>query len=267
MFYVNDKAFSYLLFPKRYDSSDNNAEFKNTIDMLHFYLNRGVPTSDIASPVYCSQEMVNQYGLDNLVMNLQRKYKYDFDIIVVKVPQEYLRMEPDIRPYSRENDKFDNSPKMLPIECIYEFNGENQPMIASDYIESVYLRYPDCRRVLNDNWKVVSPEVMGMVNSKFQNNMLLAYGNHAERSMIMKKRKFMHETGVDTKEMSEYLSLDEGEREQFGCSQSVIDFIKNKYANDEKVYGCAMSRSRIENILRVEERRLAKKERVAFVGE
>lgn len=268
MFYINDKAFSYLLYPKKYDTEDNKVEFKNNVEMLYYYLNRGVPTKDMATPVYCTQEMVNQYGLDNLVMNLQRKFKYDFDIIVVKVPQEYLRMEPMIRPYSVVNEKFDEAPKMMPIECVYEFNGEKQPMISSDYIESIYLRYPDCRRIINDNWKLVSPDAMGMVNSEFQNDMLLAYGNYGQYSAQLDKYKFMNETDVDTRELKEYIESDEEEKEKFASdSESVIDFIEKKYFDADKVYTCKMSQLRIENLLRVEEVRQAKKERVAFIGE
>ena len=121
---VEDKGYSYLLFPKKYNTEDNNAEFKNVVDMLYYYLNRGVPTEDMAEPIICTQSMVDEYGLDNLVMNMQRKFKYDFDIIVVKVPQEYLRMEQthimaDQLPYEPFDD-FD--PKILPIKCRYQFN-------------------------------------------------------------------------------------------------------------------------------------------------
>lgn len=267
MYYINDKAFSYLLYPKKYNTEDNKAEFKNDVEMLYYYLNRGVPTRDIITPVYCSQSMVDQYGLDNLVMNLQRKFKYDFDIVVVKVPQEYLRMEPMIRPISAVNEKFDSSPKMLPIECYYEFNGVKQPMISGDYIESIYLRYPDCRRIINDNWKIISPDSMGMVNSKFQNNMLLAYGNYLQRSGQIDKTKFMKETYVDTKEMKEFMESDEEEREKFDPnSESVIDFIEKKYGDSKRMYTCEMSKHRIEHLLRADEVSKAKKERVVYIG-
>ena len=266
---VEDKGYSYLLFPKKYNTEDNNAEFKNVVDMLYYYLNRGVPTEDMAEPIICTQSMVDEYGLENLVMNMQRKFKYDFDIIVVKVPQEYLRMEQthimaDQLPYEPFDD-FDS--KILPIKCRYQFNKKTQYMISADYIESVYLRYPDCRRVINDNWKVVSPDTMGMILTPEQYDQLAIMRRSKSYSQFGDRENLMDDMDLTTRQMCDLCKNDKSKQDKYGHSPEVIDFIQKKYGQDNKIYNCYMTKSRIENILMVERQRQDKRERFSFVGE
>jgi len=269
MYYINDKGFSYLLYPKKYATEDNKAQFgESIVDMLYYYLNRGVPCDDMATPIYCTQEMVNQYGLDNLVMNMQRFYKYDYDIVVIKVPQEYMRMEPMFgNCFYDKSSKNKFNPKMLPLLCKYEFNGTKQDMLSADYIESVYLRYPDCRRIINDNWKLVSPDSRGMNLTKFQRNMLIANSNYDNIRTFDGRRQVMSDMDLTTRQMCDMCKNDESKDQLYGHDESVIEFIRDKYMAFEKDFPCRMTKSRIENLLWVETQRKNRLDRRHFLGE
>lgn len=279
MYTINQKGFSYLLYPKKHTSRDVEGVFKNQVEMLYYYLNRGVPISDdMPDPIYCTQEMVNQYGLDNLVMNMQRKYKYDYDIIVVKVPQEYLNMNSLLGDpvFSKENAKV-NAPKIVPMSCRYEFLGEKRDMIACDYIESVYLRYPDCRRVLNDNWRIVSDDHFGMKNLPIQNKMLEMYRKNPYNGIMRsdnhdldsdeKKSKFMEDNDLNSRQLCDMCRKDLKLKVDLGYRSATLTYIRDKYKTDEKIYKCQMTKSRIANILAVETERQSKIDRCRFVGE
>lgn len=268
MYYINDKGFSYLLFPKKYDADECKGVFKDNVDMLYYYLNRGVPIGDMPMPIYCTQEMVNQYGLDNLVMNMQRKYKYDYDIIVVKVPQDYLRMEPTFGNCGMSDlHKYDHRAYMLPIACRYDFNGQKRDMISADYIDSIYLRYPDCRRVINDNWKLISPDYAGMKNIPFQDEMLAIHGDVNESFISKSRTETLENNNLSTAQICtiHQKAIDDGT--VFGCPKALLDYIEYKYRYTERIYKCRMTKSRIENILAVEAQRQDKKDRSKFVGE
>ena len=269
MYIVNECAFSYLLYPKKVDSPEGNKTFDNDVDRLYYYLNRGVPVDEgMPKPIYCTHEMVKQYGIDNLVMNMQRKYKYDYDIVVVKVPQELMRMEPVFGNSSIKDatgPRFRN--KMLPILCRYEFNGEQTNMISSDYIESIYLRYPDCRRVINENWKIVSDESLGMNFSETQIDMIKLYGDDLLLMKNSLKLDIMHKENLNTSQMCKNYKNNEYIKSLVGYSQDIVDFLKKKYRKSIRIYHQGMSKSRIANVLMVEEKRKDKIERCAFIGE
>ena len=72
MLFINNTSFSYLLFPKNTHDKDCEGVFENDVDRLYYYLNRGVPMGDMPKPIYCTQEMVDQYGIENLVLSMQR---------------------------------------------------------------------------------------------------------------------------------------------------------------------------------------------------
>lgn len=268
MYYINDKGFSYLLFPKKYDDEDCKGVFEDNVDMLYYYLNRGVPIGDMPMPIYCTQEMVDQYGLDNLVMNMQRKYKYDYDIIVVKVPQDYLRMEPIFGNCGMSDlHKNDHRASMLPIACRYDFNGQKRDMISCDYIDSVYLRYPDCRRVINDNWKLISPDYAGMKNIAIQDEMLAIHGDSSEAFASKTRTEALENNNLSTAEMCKIQQKSIIEGKVYGCPKPMLDYLEDKYKHTERIYKCRMSKSRIANILAVETERQEKKDRCRYVGE
>ena len=262
----NNVAFSYLLFPKKTYAEESKGFFGDDVDRLFYYMNRGVPVGDMPEPIYCTQEMVNQYGLDNLVANMQRKYKYDYDIIVVKVPQEDMRMAPMFGNSSiREATSGPFKSKMLPMLCRYDINGKKTDIISCNYIESVYLRYPDCRRIFNDNWNPVSPETMGMHLSEGQKKMLRIYGDDQLILANERRLEVMNENNLNTAQMCREAQNDKELQEYIGYSQETVDYLKKKYATRGKIFTSPMTKNRIKLHLMAEQNSKNRNERYEFI--
>jgi len=269
MYYIHNNSYSYLLYPKKFDTQENKDAFGNNVDMLHYYVNTGVPFSDdMPEPVIVSQAEIDKYGLDALVANLQRKFKYDYDIVVVKVPQDYLRMEPTFVKYENESTlNYLRNGHTLPMMARYALNGQMRDMIVSDYVESVYLHYPDCRRIINDNWVPISNRSAGLVYTDLQKRLLkLNIQNSETLRKDESRRRYMISNNLDTSSMCHKANSDLQFRNNYGYSVDFIKYLQDKYGTVGRKLPCAMTKDRINILLHLEELRQDKIDRCAFIG-
>lgn len=289
--------FAYLLYPIKSDTSNHKLKFDNDVDKIYYYFNWGIPEQDLIDPVIVDQTTVDSYGLENLVVNLQQKYKYDFDIVVVKVPEEYMNMqkwyihEPI---YSDEDVRYLRSYQLPMVYAHYDQNlQEKISLLSAVHIESYYLRFPDCRRVVNDHWKIINSNHQGMIAAKPQIDAIdtIDYVNRDYVNAITKYRKanLFGPNSVIEKSVADYMQSIFGkdvvsndsshdfkekivanpdENKKYYIDDFYTNFIEKKYGStDHKPYNCSMSKERIRNILMVEEKRREKLQRHQILGD
>ena len=87
-----------------------------------------------------------------------------------------------------------------------------------------------------------------------------------KRTIDEYKNSIMEKYNYSTRQMVDMCNA-EKLTEELGYNQDAVDFIKNKYMSDDKIYKCVMSKDRIMSILTVETERQSKKDRCRFVGE
>ena len=289
--------FAYLLYPIKSDTRDHKLKFDNDIDKIYYYFNRGIPEQDLIEPVVVDQTTVDSYGLENLVVNLQQKYKYDFDIAVVKVPEEYMNMqkwhlhEPI---YQDEDVRYLRSYQLPMVYAHYDENlQEKLSLLSAVHIESYYLRFPDCRRVINDNWKIMNSNHQGMIASKAQieaiDTIECLNRDYVSALIRLRKSNLFGTSSVLDKSTADYMQSIFGkdvvyndssydfkekiianpdENKKYYIDDFYANFIAKKYGStDHKPFNCGMSKERIRNILLVEEKRREKLLRHETLGD
>lgn len=149
-------------------------------------------------PIRISSSTADAYGLDRLCENIQRNIgSMTYALWVLKIPT-FAYGEDEYA----DSSKFGASERsiskgfLLPVNRIAKIDGKIVEGIASNYVDRVYLNFPDCRRVINEKCMPLSTIYSGLVLSPKQEELAMLYNNKDATSFDASNR-FLLETQYD----------------------------------------------------------------------
>lgn len=144
---------------------------ENIIDMVDRAFNICLPNKPTdPKPIRISSSTADAYGLDRLCANIQRNIgSLPYALWVLKIPT-FVYGEDEYASSSKFTlgERSISKGFLLPVNRIAKIDGVVVEGIASNYVDRVYLNFPDCRRVINEKCMPLSTIYSGLVLSTKQ---------------------------------------------------------------------------------------------------
>ena len=227
-------------------------------------LKRGNP-----EPVVLSESLVAKYGIDNLISNLQRKFRHNFHVVVCKVPQEFMRQEYSYGRTTTE-EKIAETNKFRALPLLSRKNSENglYYFLAPQYIESVYLgNNGNYGRVLNENWQPVIQDSLGMFFDPSQKRRFKINNDWEILEKEAKKLAYCKENNLTSEQLSFIMKCNPELMVEFGNNQPIVEELQTKYKSGERILKRQMSLKRIETLLLSDTGKSQHEKRQSFIKE
>ena len=143
------------------------------LDMIDFAFNKFLPNEEYTpKPIRISSATADAYGLERLVMNIQKRLgSLPYALWVAKIPSVYmaeLYKEESLDENFGEKAEDSTFCPLLPLNNVAKVGDKVMQGLASNFIDRVYLNYPDLRCVKNESCMPLSPIHKGLILSPEQ---------------------------------------------------------------------------------------------------
>lgn len=143
------------------------------IDMIDFVFNKLLPDDkDAPKPIRISSATADAYGLERLVMNIQKRFgSLPYALWVAKIPSVYmaeLYKEDGLDENFGEKSEVSTYCPLLPLNNVAKVGDKVVQGLAYNFIDRVYLNYPDLRCIKNESCMPLSPIHKGLILSSEQ---------------------------------------------------------------------------------------------------
>lgn len=211
------------------------------VDMIYKAFNFCLPDSDHdLKNIKVSEDTVNAYGLDRIVWNVQRHMKCQPHAIwVVKFPSRFIdeAMSDDFSYETYSSARSDNQKYLNSLYYVHknEKNGYDTGY-SGNYIDRVYLYYPDCRVIVNENWKSISDYANGLILSPEQLKIAnIFYSNYSYLiDEDIKKQRLVIENSYTTEQLDEEFKYNYDTHNDYNYFMSRFEYETKMQTIDDK---------------------------------